>query len=155
MCFMATDAYDTEEGKKMSMLITNNADLSQQISSCRFIDGSSLEVLVHVRSLVHSGSRLLTHPLCGNLRPNHQPFRSVIVDEYTGSADLESLTMIEEAVRIYQSCKILLPYELDEPVRKDYAYIDSELMRESLERYGLAKTPCLNPAPLLLMKEGC
>lgn len=121
----------------MSMLITNNADLSQHISSCRFIDGSSLDVLVHVRSLVHSGSRLLTHPLCGNLRPDHQPYRSVIVDEYTGSVDLDSLTLIENAVRIYQSCKIILQNELDELTRKDYAYIDSELMRASLEQYGL------------------
>lgn len=121
----------------MSMLITNNADLSQHISLCRFIDGSSLGVLLHVRSLVHSGSKLLTHPLCGNLRPNHQPYRSVIVDEYIGSVDLDSLTLIENSVRIYQSCKIILPYELDELTRMDYAYIDSELMRASLEQYGL------------------
>ena len=124
-------------GLKMSMLITNNTDLSQHISSCRFIDGSSLDVLVCVRSLVQSGSRLLTHPLCGNLRPDHQPYRSVIVDENTGSVDLDSLTIIENAVRIYQSCKILIPDEIDELTRKDYAYIDSELMRASLEQYGL------------------
>jgi len=119
------------------MLITNNADLLQHISSCRFIDGSSLDVLLHVRSLVHSGSSLLTHPLCGNLRPNHQPFRSIIVDEHTGPVDLDSLTLIENAVRIYQSCKVILSCELDELTRKDYAYIDSELMRASLKQYGL------------------
>ena len=121
----------------MLTLITNNTDLSVHVTSCRLIDGSSLDVLLHVRSLVHSGSIILTHPLCGNLRPNHQPYRSILADIRTGAADLESLTLIEEAVRIYQSCKALPPSELDEAVRKDYAYVDAELMRESLIHYGL------------------
>ena len=138
----------------MFTLITNNTDLSHNVPSSCLIDGSPLEVLIHVRSLVHSGSRLLTHPLCGNLRPYHQPFRSVIVDELHGSADLESLTMIEEAVRVYQSCKVIHPASLSEAMRKDYAYIDAELMRESLEQLGLIKTLGLQAAPLLLMKEG-
>ena len=121
----------------MLTLITNNKKLSEHVTSCRLIDGSSLGVLVHIRNLVHSGSRILTHPLCGNLRPNHQPYRSVIADIRTGTADMESLTLIEEAVRIYQSCKAITPAELDESVRKDYAYVDAELMRESLNHYGL------------------
>ena len=138
----------------MSTLITNNTDLAHNVSSSFLIDGSPLEVLIHVRSLVHSGSRLLTHPLCGNLRPYHQPFRSVIVDELHGTADLESLTMIEEAVRVYQSCTVIHPNSLGEAMRKDYAYIDAELMRESLEQYGLIKTLGLQSAPLLLIKGG-
>ena len=121
----------------MLTLITNNTALSEHVTSSRLIDGSSLDVLVHVRNLVHSGSIILTHPLCGNLRPNHQPYRSILVDIRTGAADMESLTLIEEAVRIYQSCKVIAPSELDELVRKDYAYVDAELMRESLNHYGL------------------
>ena len=121
----------------MLTLITNNTYLSGHVTSCRLIEGSSLEVLLHVRNLVHSGSRILTHPLCGNLRPSHQPYRSVITDIMSEAADLESLTLIEEAVRIYQSCKVITPSELDEAFRKDYAYVDAELMRESLNHYGL------------------
>ena len=123
----------------MLTLITNNSDLFSHVKAAELIEGSSLDVLIRVRSLVHSGSIILTHPLCGNLRPNHQPFRSVIVDEKNGLADLDSLSLIEEAVRVYQSCRLILPDELDESTRNDYAYIDSELMRESLEQYGLMK----------------
>ena len=47
---------------------------------------------------------------------------------------MDSLTIIENAVRIYQSCKILLPDDVDELTRKDHAYIDSELIRASLEQ---------------------
>ena len=134
-------------------LITNNAGLYHSVKSGEYIDGSSLDVLIYVRGLVHSGSIVLTHPLCGNLRPNHQPYRSVIVDVVHGSADLESLTVIESAVSVYQSARIVKPQELTEKGRADYAYIDAEIMRESLGRYGLIRDENLCIAPSLLVKE--
>ena len=135
----------------MLKLITNNAELSEAVKASELIKGSSLDVLIHVRSLVHFGSKILTHPLCGNLRPNRQPFRSLIIDEINGLADLESLSLIEESVRVYQSCKLINPSELNEFERKDYAYIDFELMRESLGQYGLLKREKISAAPMLLL----
>ena len=137
----------------MFTLITNNKDLAGHVSRAEFIDSSALDVLIHVRSLVHLGSKILTHPLCGNLRPSHQPFRSIIIDKMTGLVDLESLTIIEEAVHVYEAYKLITPQELDEARRADYAYIDSQLMRESLEQYRLIikNQDDLNPAPLLVI----
>ncbi len=143
----------------MFKLITNNAELCNSVKKADYINGSSLDVLISVRGLVHSGSIILTHPLCGNLRPSHQPFRSVIIDELSGSADIDSLTLIENAVNIYRSSELIMPYELDDYSLADYAYIDSELMRESLERYRLIKNNiknenlCTAPSLSLLVKE--
>ena len=137
----------------MLRLITNNAGLHDSAKSSEYVDGSSLDVLIHVRGLVHSGSIILTHPLCGNLRPNHQPYRSVIVDVIPGAVDLDSLSVIESAVNVYQSAEIITPKSLDALTRADYAYIDSELMRESLERYGLIRNERLCNAPSLTVKE--
>ena len=137
----------------MYTLITNNARLCENVISSEYIDGSPLDVLIRVRGLVHSGSIVLTHPLCGNLRPNHQPFRSVIVDEKSGYVDLDSLSAIESAVNVYQSAKLIAPKDLDASTRADYAYIDSELMRESLGRYGLIINDRLCNAPSLTVKE--
>ncbi len=139
----------------MFRLITNNAGLYHSVKSGEYVEGSSLDVLIRVRSLVHSGSIILTHPLCGNLRPNHQPFRSVIVDELHGPADLVSLSVIESAVSVYQSSSLILPDELDNASSADYAYIDAELMRESLGQYGLILNDELCNAPSLLQKEEC
>lgn len=136
----------------MFTLITNNADLAKHVTSAEIVDGTSLEVLLYVRNLVHSGSKLLTHPLCGNLRPNHQPYRSVILDVRQGAADLESLTLIESAIRIYEGVTCERVSALSQ---RDYAYIDSELMRESLGQYGLIRDEELVTAPSLLMKEEC
>ena len=137
----------------MYTLITNNARLCENVISSEYIDGSPLDVLIHVRGLVHSGSIILTHPLCGNLRPNHQPFRSVIVDEKSGYVDLDSLSAIESALNVYQSAKLIFPEDLDDKTRTDYAYIDAELMRESLGRYGLIRDERLCNAPSLTVKE--
>ena len=134
----------------MFKLITNNADLFHSVKSGELITGSALDVLISVRSRVHLGAKILTHPLCGNLRPNHQPFRSVIIDEINGLVDLESLSLIEQAVNIYNSCVSIKLSELEENARRDYAYLDSELMRASLEQYGLIKNKDLCAAPLLL-----
>ena len=137
----------------MLRLITNNAGLHDSAESSEYIDGSSLDVLIYVRGLVHSGSIILTHPLCGNLRPNHQPYRSVIVDVIPGAVDLDSLSVIESAVNVYQSAEIITPKSLDALTRADYAYIDAELMRESLGRYGLIRDERLCDAPSLRVKE--
>lgn len=53
--------------------------------------------------------------------------------------DLESLTLIEEAVLVYRSCekRLLRPNMLPAAIREDYAFVDFELMKESLQQYGL------------------
>ena len=82
----------------------------------------------------------MTHPLCGNLRPYQQPFRSVLLKENPGAlVDLESLSIIEEAIVVYRSCegRLVLPEFLSAPAREDYAFVDCELMRESLEQFRM------------------
>ena len=122
------------------VVVTNNSDLYRMVSSGHLIKGSSLDVLISVRDSVHLGSSLLTHPLCGNLRPYQQPFRSILIQKRPGAlVDLESLSFIEEAILVYRSCedRLLLPETLSDATRRDYAFVDFELMKESLERYGL------------------
>ena len=145
MC--STAAVVTERGcpggfhaMQKCVVITNNSALYQTVSSGHFIEGSSLDVLISVRDSVHLGSCLLTHPLCGNLRPYQQPFRSILIQKNPGAlVDLQSLTLIEEAVLVYRSCekRLLLPDNLPAATREDYAFVDFELMKESLQQYGL------------------
>ena len=136
----------------MVALVSNNEELCREVQTGRFVKGSSLDVLIRVRDGVHRGDRLLTHPLCGNLRPYQQPFRSILIEEHPGElVDLDSLSLIEEAVAVYKACedRLLLPENLTEETRADYAFIDAELMRESLEQYGqLRRGAMLRPASL-------
>jgi hypothetical protein len=124
------------------VLITNNVSLERSIAPfslwTQLVEGSSLNVLITARDAVHLGGRLLTHPLYGNLRPYQQPFRSVLIEKKCNAlVDLESLSMIEEAVLLYRKFEnsLPLPAGLPQAVCEDYAFVDFELMRESVERY--------------------
>jgi hypothetical protein len=134
--------------RKNFILVTNNHYFQQSIESSRiqFIRGTSLDVLTVARDAIHMGSDLLTHPLYGNLRPNQQPFRSVLLRNtaqkernFASSTYLESVSAIEEAVLLYRSygSRLLIPESLPDATREDYSFVDSELMRESLTLYGV------------------
>ena len=67
-------------------LLTNNplfhaaaetdADLRSRLV---FTDAPAQSVVVLARDRIHQGWRLLNHPLYGNFRPGHQPFRSLLL----------------------------------------------------------------------------
>ncbi len=125
-------------------LFTNNAYLARRVSgTCHLVGGSAFDVLVALRDRIHLGGRLLTHPLCGNLRPHQQPFRSALLagvsEDERLSLCAESLALVEEALAVYRSCegRWALPGQIPVAVEEDYACVDAELMRETLTRYGL------------------
>jgi hypothetical protein len=91
--------------------------------------------------MIHKGWCLLSHPLYGNLRPYQQPFRSILLSGSKGYhfVDEYSLYMIEHALSVYRSCsdrlmeRNVLPLETE----GDYAAIDFELMKFTLEQYNI------------------
>ncbi len=124
------------------MLVTNNPLLNEQIYSCDFVEGNSLDVLIRSRNLIHKGWVLLTHPLYGNLRPHQHPYRSILmerVSESSATVDPLSVEYIENAIAIYsaQSSRILSVEGMPEDVRQDFSFIDADLMKESLSRYRM------------------
>jgi len=125
------------------LLVTNNPLLKSNIPCAEFVEGDSLNVLIRARDLVHSGWKLLSHPLYGNLRPHQHPYRSVLLEyareEKTQVPDMQSLDYMENALAVYSAEKSRIPSDGDMPedVRTDFAFLDAELMKESLSRYGL------------------
>lgn len=124
-------------------LFTNNPLIETKVTAkhCRvqFIKGTSLEVLLSLRDAVHLGGKLLTHPLYGNLRPYQQPFRTVLAEDIKGKCDFESLSLLENAIDVYQSCidRLVKPLDLSGELRADYEFVDFELMRESFAQYRI------------------
>jgi precorrin-6x reductase len=57
----------------------------------------------------------------------------------SSGADLLSVEYIENAIAIYssQSSRILSAEGIPDSVRQDFAFIDAELMKESLSRYRM------------------
>lgn len=94
------------------------------------------------RDKVHMGWSLLNHPLYGNFRPYHQPFRTLALkapaqeglDACSASVDTESLHLLEQAFAVYNSCERLwaTPQNVPQEMHDDCAVIDEALMSATL-----------------------
>ena len=92
-----------------------------------------MDVLRGVRDLVHSGSKILTHPLDGSIKPNETPYESVLLDKTPDEGfDMKSLDLIEYALNTCEK----FPDEgrvHDEKVDKDFQTLDWTLLDSGLE----------------------
>ena len=114
--------------------------------SC-FLADSALDVLLAGRLLIHTGWKLLQHPLYGNYRPHQQPYRSLILEHNPAAIQADgglsriipddwSLHLIEEAINVYQSVAMIVPSDAPPSLREDCALLDLELMRLPLTQAG-------------------
>ncbi len=84
------------------IMITNNYKVFQKYKDMYEVlfleEGSYVDVLNKTRDRVHSGYRILTHPMAGSLKPNQTPYKSIIIGEGSGVIDYESITLIENSI---------------------------------------------------------
>lgn len=121
-------------------LITNNPAFSTfplPGTELVFVDGTAYDVLVAARDKVHLGRRLLNHPLYGNLRPGHQPFRSLLLAAPAGKEagiDADSLRLMEQALGVYEACRgyWAVPQSVSPSLFRDCSLLDRELMKATL-----------------------
>ena len=110
------------------LIITNNpAVINKYPSESRFIEGSVNDVFVAVRDAVHKGAQVISHPLSGSIKPNESPYKSVAISAVTGTLDLKSLSIIEDAI----STLARLPdrgRSYNESVLDDFRIIDLDLI---------------------------
>jgi len=115
------------------LLVTNNGKVRIRFGDLcvlRFIEGGHEDVLKAVRDLIHTGHKLLTHPLAGSVKPNETPYRSVALTEETGPLDLESLQLIEDALAVVRSFRPRAGRGLEATpsMKEDFAEIDLRLI---------------------------
>lgn len=112
------------------ILITNNSLVrAKYAQNCRieFIDGGLKEVLEKARDQIHLGHRLLSHPLSGSVKPNENPFKSILISKDKGSLDVDSLRIIENA--IVTAAKFPLKYAcIPDEILADFRTIDCSLI---------------------------
>lgn len=124
-------------------LISNNPFFSDfarpGVETAYMPDASAYEIAVASRDRVHTGWRILNHPLYGNFRPGHMPYRTMLLaaPQGTGGADAESLHFMEQALEVYLSCQgqWALCTAMSSVMLKDCSYIDKELIKATVETY--------------------
>lgn len=114
--------------------VTNNPLWKDRYEDFRFLEGTSRDVFAAARDLIHKGWKFLGHPLYGNFKPSKQPYRTLALEEGQGQAvDMESFAMLEQALG--DQMPPLNPEDIPETTRQDFAQLDAELMKDTVERY--------------------
>lgn len=116
-------------------VLTNNSLVKEKYGEyldITIIDGQYIDVLKSARDMVHKGSKLITHPLMGSIKPNETPYRSIILSEGTG-LDVQSLTIIESSIESTEKFqRDNKPPCWSEKILDDFRFIDLRLFESAL-----------------------
>ena len=89
------------QDSKGTLLITNNPKVNEKYADkyeTLFIDDSIETVFKTVRDHIHRGHKLLTHPLSGSVKPNENPYKTVLLTKALGKTDNDSVMIIEQCI---------------------------------------------------------
>lgn len=119
------------------VLITNNPLVNEKYSKdlrIEYYEISYIEILKKVRDRVHKGSKVLTHPLSGSLKPNETPYKTIMILDGLGQTDLESVLLIENSIATAE--KFLKDKNIpqwNEKILKDFQIIDLSLVESAIK----------------------
>lgn len=114
-------------------IVTNNPTVKNHYEEVIFVEGGFGDVLLKVRDLVHSGFEIINHPLGASSRMFFSPYRSVAVRERLQEKHGIHIEIIENSIENYNKHTSLK--KADMANSEDYALIDSELLKSSLEEF--------------------
>lgn len=129
-------SYNQKVKAKKYKIITNNPLVKENLNALvevdLFADDSHRDVLKRVRDFVHSGYRILTHPLAGSVKPWETPYRSVMITtEREDKTDMFSLEIIEQAIFTLEKSQTR-PVVNDGKVLTDFQLVDLSLLQSAL-----------------------
>lgn len=117
------------------VIVTNNKRVADKYSAeyeVEYHDVKYIDVLTIIRDKIHSGHKLLTHPLSGSVKPNETPFKSILITKQKKSLDAESLRIIEESIvtcRKFGKSKFAV---MTDEILDDFSAIDCSLIDNAM-----------------------
>ncbi|TJX15224.1 GrdX protein [Tissierella creatinini] len=125
------------------VLVTNNVLVYEKYKDkqeVEYLEGQKyLDVLEYVRTKLHEGHKLLSHPLSGSIKPNETPYKSIIIskDIYKADLDIQGTMIIEDSIataKKFQEIKTTPQYR--ESILDDFRVIDLSLMENVIDKLG-------------------
>nr|WP_300001906.1 GrdX family protein [Tissierella sp.] len=118
---------------KNKIVITNNKLVYEKYTDKLEFDFSEdytyRMILEKVRTKIHEGYELLTHPLSGSVKPNETPYKSIIMSKVKGKLDYQGLNIIEESIMTFDKFNDNKPTpDWTERVLDDFRVIDDSLI---------------------------
>ena len=120
-------------------ILTNNPKTKENYPMARLMEGEFLDVLLEARNLIHKGHKLISHPLSGSVKPKETRYKSILMTDDTGALDMQSLSLIENAITTTQKFKEPVRNWPDpEKIDDDFQAIDLSLLNAGVE--GLSES---------------
>lgn len=127
----------------MYIIVTNNSLVKEQyedtLKNLRveyLEDTACLDVLIKVRNYIHQGLRLETHPMAGSVKPNQNPYKSVMISDETSDSEefQEFVTVMENCIMVCRGFleRKALP-DWPEELKKDFRFVDLSLIKSAVD----------------------
>ena len=115
-------------------IISNNAQVLEKYPGLtQLVVGNVLAVYHAARDAIHQGAVLINDPLAGSVKPNQNPYRSLLLSAVAeGPLALDSLTQIESALRTLARLPKLNHPAYSEQLLEDFRFIDRSLLESAL-----------------------
>ncbi len=117
-------------------VMTNNPLIKKKYSekiSIEYYEVGYLKILEIVRDKIHTGSKLLTHPLSSSVKPNETPYKTIVIANEK-DLNMDSLLMIEQSI---ETAKKFLKNnenpEFSEEILEDCQVIDLSIVASVLD----------------------
>lgn len=120
-----------------TILVTNNPkvneEFSTKIETIYEMEKDFLGVLELIRNKIHTGHKLLTHPLSSSIKPNETPYKSALISKETGSLDMDSLMIIENAIDVTKKLlKTGKKVKFTQEILEDFQVVDLSIIRSGI-----------------------
>ena len=116
----------------MSVTIVTNipdvAALYPDISRC--LEADVMHVFITLRDAIHKGARLVSHPLSGSVKPNVNPYKSVLLSD-SEVLDYQSLCIIEDAIGLLKRLPGI-KHDYSGHVMEDFRILDLDLIKGAI-----------------------
>lgn len=124
---------------KYITIISNNPTVELTSTDIHITEYGAVPVLERLRDLVHLGHHLLTHPFAGSVKPNENPFKSVVITKGHFGVDYQSVQIVEGCLDVARRMIKERPYRDYPPqVISDMQLIDRSLLDSGLESLRMA-----------------
>lgn len=96
---------------------------------------SVVQLFVVVQEEINKGYQLVTHPLTGNMGPDKNPYKTIILTGVPGKVDFRSLEIIEQALAFANSFnKGQLQRDWASDTLEDLQLIDLDFIKDYLNK---------------------
>lgn len=99
-----------------------------------WVDGECKEVIMQAYNLVAQGHQLISHPLAGSIKPNQNPYKSILISRLPGEIDIAVLKLAENCLRKAEEfMENKIHIDLKAAYGQDLQLVDQDLLLSALQ----------------------